>query len=43
MSQYDIIAQVRELVERNCKSCEIATRLHLDISAVNQVITMLKL
>ena len=38
MSQYDIIAQVRELLERNLKASEIAHRLFLDIHQVKQIL-----
>ena len=38
MSQYDIIAQVRELLERNLNSFEIAHRLCLDLNQVQQII-----
>ena len=38
MSQYDIIAQVRELLERNLNSFEIANRLCLNLNQVQQII-----
>ena len=38
MSQYDIIAQVNELLERNLNSFEIAHRLCLDLNQVQQII-----
>ena len=38
MSQYDIIAQVNELLERNLNSFEIAHRLYLDLNQVQQII-----
>ena len=41
MSQYDIIAQVRELLERNLNSFEIAHRLCLDLNQVLQIIATL--
>ena len=41
MSQYDIIAQIKELVERNLDSFEIANRLCLNLNQVNQIIANL--
>ena len=41
MSDYDIIAQVRELLERNLNSFEIAYRLHLNVSTIDQAIAIL--
>ena len=41
MSQYDIIAQVNELLERNLNSFEIAHRLCLDLNQVLQIIATL--
>jgi len=40
MSQNDIIAQVRELLERNLNSSEIAHRLCLSITQVQQIIVI---
>ena len=41
MSQYDIIAQIKELVERNLDSFEIANRLCLNLNQVQQIIAIL--
>ena len=41
MSQYDIMAQVRELLERNLDSFEIANRLCLNLNQVQQIIAIL--
>ena len=41
MSQYDIIAQIRELLERNLGSSEIADRLCLNLNQVKQIIATL--
>ena len=34
----DFILQVRELLERNLDAVEIAHRLHIDVSVVQQVV-----
>jgi len=41
MLQHDIIAQVRELLERNLNSSEIAHRLCLNANEVKQIIAIL--
>jgi transcription initiation factor IIE alpha subunit len=38
MSYYDKVAQIRELLERNLDSSEIAHRLCLDLNQVLQII-----
>jgi transcription initiation factor IIE alpha subunit len=41
MSYYDTVAQIKELLERNLDSNEIADRLCLNINQVNQIIATL--
>ena len=41
MSYQDTVSQIRELVERNIDSFEIAHRLCLDLTQVRQIITTL--
>ena len=41
MSYQDVIAQIKELLERNLDSNEIADRLCLNINQVNQIIATL--
>ena len=41
MSYQDTVSQIRELVERNVDSLEIAHRLCLDLTQVRQIITTL--
>ena len=38
MSYYDIVAQIRECLERNLTTSEIAHRLYMDIHRVKQII-----
>jgi len=41
MSYQDAVVQIRELLERNLDPFEIANRLHIDISFVEQVIQLI--
>ena len=41
MSYQDIVAQIKELLERNLDSFEIANRLCLNLNQVNQIIANL--
>ena len=41
MSYQDVIMQVSELLERQIDPLEISCRLHIDISVVDQIITLL--
>jgi hypothetical protein len=41
MSYYDTVAQIRELLERNLDSSEIADRLCLNLNQVKQIIATL--
>ena len=41
MSYYDTVTQIRELLERNLDSFEIANRLCLNLNQVNQIIATL--
>ena len=41
MSYQDVVAQIKELLERNLNSFEIAHRLYLDLNQVNQMIATL--
>jgi hypothetical protein len=41
MSYQDIVMQVRELMERHVDPFDIAHRLHIDISLVDQIILLL--
>jgi hypothetical protein len=41
MSYTNIVSQIRELLERQLDSFEIAHRLHLDIIFVNNVVAVL--
>ena len=41
MSYQDIVAQIKELLERNLDSSEIAHRLCLNLNQVNQIIANL--
>jgi len=41
MSYYDTVAQIRELLERNLDSFEIAHRLCLNLNEVNKIIATL--
>ena len=41
MSYQDVVAQIKELLERNLDSNEIADRLCLNINQVNQIIATL--
>jgi transcription initiation factor IIE alpha subunit len=41
MSYQDVVAQIKELLERNLDSSEIAHRLRLDLQQVNKIIATL--
>ena len=41
MSYQDAVMQIKELLERNLDPFEIAHRLHIDVSMVEQVIVLL--
>ena len=41
MSYQDVVAQIKELLERNLNSNEIANRLCLKLNQVNQIIATL--
>ena len=41
MSYHDTVAQIRELLERNLDSSEIANRLCLNLNQVQQIIAIL--
>ena len=41
MSYQDVVAQIKELLERNLDSFEIAYRLHLNVSTIDQAIAIL--
>ena len=41
MSYQDVVAQIKELLERNLNSNEIANRLCLNLNQVNQIIATL--
>ena len=42
MSYQDVVAQIKELLERNLNSNEIANRLCLNLNQVNQIIAISK-
>ena len=41
MSYQDVVAQIKELLERNLDSFEIANRLCLNLNQVQQIIAIL--
>ena len=41
MSYQDIVAQIKELLERNLDSFEIANRLCLNLNQIQQIIAIL--